>query len=205
MKSRAHIVILAGIIVTPLMAAPALKPDLAQAKVTAETVCISCHTIDGNSVAPLYPILAGQHVEYIRKQLNDFKAGKRVDNVMRPMALPLSDQDVVNLSAYFAAQKLKQRTAGDQKLAEAGEKIFRGGVTAKNIPACMSCHSPNGAGIPAQFPQLRSQHASYTEAQLQAFKKGVRNNDQENMMRDIAGRLSDDEIKAVAEYISGLR
>ena len=205
MKSSALVAVWLGIMAASLAAASNLKPDLIQGKAKVESVCITCHTVDGNSVAPIYPIVAGQHADYIQKQLQEFKAGKRVDNVMRPWALTLSDQDIANVSAYYASQKLKERTAGNRELADAGGKIYRGGIIVKNVPACMSCHGPNGAGIPSQYPQLSSQHAAYTEAQLQAFKKENRKNDPANMMQEIAMRLSDDEIKAVAEYISGLR
>ena len=205
MKSSALVTVLLGIMAAPLMAAPNLKPDLVQGKAKVEEVCVTCHTLDGNSVAPIYPIVAGQHVEYLQKQLHAFKAGRRLDNVMRPWALTLTDQDIVNVSAYYASQKLKERTASNQELADTGAKIYRGGIMEKNVPACMGCHGPSGAGIPSQYPQLSSQHATYTEAQLLAFKKASRTNDPASMMQDIAARLSDAEIKAVAEYISGLR
>lgn len=205
MKSNTLIMVLLAVIATPLAAAPKLVPDLEQAKAKVEAVCVSCHTIDGNSMAPIYPILAGQHVEYLQKQLHDFKSGKRIDNIMRPWALTLTEQDIVNVSAYYSSQTLKKRTASNQELVNAGAKIYRGGILAKNVPACMACHGPTGAGIAAQYPQLESQHATYTEAQLQSFKNGNRKNDPVSMMQEIAAKLSDDEIKAVAEYMSGLR
>jgi cytochrome c553 len=205
MKSSALVAALSLMIAAPLIAAPDLQPDLAKGKAKVEEICITCHTIDGNSVAPLYPILAGQHIQYIEKQLKDYKAGKRVNNTMGPWAMTLTDQDRINVSAYFASQTLKERTAGDQKLADDGEKIYRGGIMAKNVPACMACHGPNGAGMPSQYPQLASQHAAYTEAQLQAFKEGARSNDKDNVMQEIAVKLTNAEIKAVAEYISGLQ
>lgn len=205
MKSSMWVAVGLSMIMTIAKAAPTLQPDLTQGKKLAETVCASCHTADGNSAAPIYPILAGQHIEYLQKELHDFKLGKRVDNVMRPWALTLSDQDIVNVSAYYASQTLKQRAAGNQALVDAGEKIYRGGILGKGVPACAACHGPTGAGIPSQYPQLGSQHAGYTESQLQAFKKAARNNDPASMMQMIAAKLSDDEIKAVAEYISGLR
>jgi cytochrome c553 len=205
MKSSGLVALLLGIMAAPLIAAPNLKPDLVQGKTKVEEVCVTCHTLDGNSTSPIYPIVAGQHVEYLQKQLHDFKAGTRINNIMQPWAAILTDQDIVNVSAYYASQTLKDKTASNQELAEAGEKIYRGGIIEKNIPACMGCHGPSGAGIPSQYPQLSSQHATYTEAQLQAFKKANRANDPASMMRDIADKLSDAEIKAVAEYISGLR
>jgi cytochrome c553 len=189
----------------PFIVAVDLKPDLQQGKAKVEAVCITCHTIDGNSVAPIYPIIAGQHKAYLQKQLTDFKTGKRLDNVMRPWALTLTEQDIVNVSAYYAAQKLKLRAANNKELAQKGETIYRGGIFTKKVPACLSCHGPNGAGIPTQYPQLTSQHNTYIEAQLQSFKKDTRQNDAANVMRDIAAKLSDEEIKAVAEYIAGLR
>lgn len=205
MKSSIGVALGLGLVMALAKAAPALQPDLAQGKKLAETVCASCHTVDGNSAAPIYPIIAGQHVEYLQKQLQEFKLGKRVDNVMRPWALTLSDQDIIDVSTYYASQTLKPRAATNQELVDKGEKIYRGGILEKHVPACAACHSPTGSGIAAQYPQLGSQHAGYTEAQLQAFKKASRTNDPISMMRTIAGRLSDDEIKAVAEYISGLR
>lgn len=205
MKSSIWVAIGLSMVFTLAQAAPALQPDLSQGKTLAETVCASCHTVDGNSAAPIYPILAGQHVEYLQKELQDFKTGKRIDNVMRPWALTLSEQDIVNVSAYYASQTLKPRTAGNQVLVDAGAKIYRGGILEKQVPACAACHSPTGAGMPSQYPQIGSQHAGYTESQLQAFKKAARTNDPASMMQSIAAKLSDDEIKAVAEYISGLR
>jgi cytochrome c553 len=205
MKSSVLVTVLLGIMAMPLMAAPNLKPDLVQGKAKVAEICVTCHTLDGNSAAPIYPIVAGQHEQYIQKQLHDFKTGKRIDNVMRPWALTLTDQDIVNVSAYYASQTLKNRTASNQELVDIGEKIYRGGILERNVPACMGCHGPSGAGIPSQYPQLSSQHAIYTEAQLQSFKKASRTNDPASVMQDIAFKLSDAEIKAVAEYISGLR
>jgi cytochrome c553 len=156
------------------------------------------------------PNLAGQHPEYILRQLASFKPhgnkpAERGNAVMAGMVAPLKDDDLVHLSAYFAAQKPVQRAARDPALARLGQAIYRGGIMAKGVAACASCHAPNGAGIPAQFPRIAGQHAEYTEAQLKAFRSGERKNDPNRMMRTVAARLADGEIKAVAEYVAGLR
>lgn len=205
MKSSMLVAVLFGMMVASTQAAPTLIPDLAQGRATVEKACVTCHTIDGNSVAPIYPILAGQHVEYLQKQLRDFKTGARLNDVMQPWAMQLSDQDIVNVSAYYASQPLKQRTAGDQALANTGAKIYQGGILDKHLPACAACHGPSGDGMASQYPRLGSQHVTYTEAQLQAFKKGTRKNSPVDMMNAIAAQLTDEDIKALSEYISGLR
>lgn len=185
--------------------APA-KADPAQGQQIVSKVCAACHATDGNSAAPANPVLAGQHADYIAKQLADFKANKsRKNPVMFGMAAPLSAQDMQNLGAYFEGQKPKPRAAKDPALVKTGQQIYRGGILAKGVAACASCHGPSGAGIPAQFPRVAGQFAEYSVAQLQSFRTGDRANDPNSMMRVIAGKLSDNEIKAVAEYIAGLR
>lgn len=180
------------------------KPaNAAAAKPIAEQVCAACHGVDGNSVAAANPVLAGQHPEYLYKQLIEFKTGKRNNAIMLGMTAALSDDDMKNLAAYFSQQKLKPREAPDAKLQEAGGKIFRGGIAASKVPACMACHGPTGAGIPVEYPRLGAQHAGYIEAQMLAFKKGERANN--NVMMDIASRMTEAEIKAVSNYIAGLR
>ncbi|WP_246120768.1 c-type cytochrome [Chitinolyticbacter meiyuanensis] len=178
------------------------KGDPAKGKQIVDTVCAACHGADGNSVAAANPNLAGQHPEYIVKQLTEFKKQVRKNPVMLGMASPLSDADMKNVAAYFAAQQPKAKGASDKALIEAGKKIYRGGIAAKGVPACMACHSPNGAGIPAQFPRVAGQHNSYTEAQLKAFRSGERANN--TVMTQVAAKLSDAEIKAVSEYIQAL-
>lgn len=186
-----------------------LAADAAKGKAIAEQVCAACHGADGNSVAPVNPKLAGQHPEYLAKQLNDFtvakgaKAAARANAVMAGFAAMLAPADVANVAAYFAGQPYKPATASHKDLAEAGQKIYRGGIAAKNVPSCAGCHGPTGAGIPAQFPRIAGQFAEYTEAQLVAFRQGTRANGP--MMAEIAARMSDAEIKAVADYIAGLR
>lgn len=184
-------------------AAPTAKADPAKGKVLVEQVCAACHGADGNSVAAANPSLAGQHADYIVKQLTEFKSGARKNAIMMGMAAPLSPEDMKNVGAYFAEQKIKPREAADKKLLPEGQKIFKGGVASTKIPACMACHGPNGAGIPAQYPRLGGQHAGYIVAQMTAFRSGERANN--TVMRDIALKMTDAQIKAVAEYISGLR
>jgi len=184
-------------------AEPAGKADSADQIVA--KVCSACHTSDGNSVTPANPILAGQHAEYTAKQLANFKSGERKNPVMLGMASTLSPDDMKKLGEYFQQQKAKPRAAKDPELVKVGQQIYRGGVMAKGIAACTSCHGPNGAGIPAQSPRIAGQHAEYTTAQLMAFRSGERANDPNKMMRGVAAKLSDVEIKAVAEYIAGLR
>ena len=184
----------------------AAKADPAQAREIVTKVCAACHAADGNSTSPANPVLAGQHADYIAKQLADFKGNtERKNPVMLGMSSSLSAQDMQNLGAYFEAQKPKTRAAKDPALVKLGQQIYRGGIMAKSVAACTSCHGPNGSGMPAQFPRLASQYPEYIAAQLQSFRAGERTNDPGRMMRAIAARLSDTEIKAVSEYIAGLR
>ncbi|GMR08151.1 MAG: c-type cytochrome [Gammaproteobacteria bacterium] len=166
--------------------------------------CQGCHGTLGNSANPAWPKLAGQHEGYIAKQLRDFKNKTRVDASMASMVINLSEQDMADVGAYFASQSVKVGTV-DKKFLELGEKIYRGGLKEKGLPACMSCHGPSGAGNPAaNFPALSGQHAVYTAKTLQDFNSGKRQNDQNGMMQDIAARMSSKEIEAVANYINGL-
>ena len=162
-----------------------------------------CIRDSGNSVAAANPSLAGQHADYIVKQLTEFKSGARKNPIMMGMAAPLSPEDMKNVGAYFSEQKIKPRDAADKALLPEGKKIFKGVVASTKIPACMACHGPSGAGIPAQYPRLGGQHAGYIVAQMTAFRSGERANN--TVMRDIALKMTDAQIKAVAEYISGLR
>lgn len=167
-------------------------------------LCASCHGADGNSMVPTFPKLAGQHASYIAKQLADFKSGARKDPTMSGMAMPLSDQDMADLAAYYASQKIAIGSANAEKAA-LGKKIYLGGDSAKGISACMACHGPNGAGNPgAKYPALQGQQSMYVVKQLQDFRSGARANDPANMMSSIAAKMSDAEIEAVAEYIAGL-
>lgn len=182
----------------------AAKIDPAKAQQIVNTVCVACHGADGNSPAPANPKLAGQHAEYINKQLADFKSGGRASPVMAGMVAALSPEDMKNLAAYFSTQKLAPAAAKDKALAARGEQIYRGGIAALGVPACTGCHGPTGAGMPAQYPQLAGQHGEYLETQLKAFRNGDRANDPNKMMQMVAMKMSDKDIKAVVEYISGL-
>ncbi|MFT3858326.1 MAG: c-type cytochrome [Aquabacterium sp.] len=183
--------------------AAAAKPDVAAGEAKAMAVCAACHTADGSRGLPAYPILQGQHPEYLVKQLTEFKDGKRKNAIMNGMAATLTPEDMRNVAAFYAAKKAKDGTAKNKDLVAIGESIYRGGIAKKAVPACAGCHSPNGAGIPAQYPRLAGQNADYTKAQLVAFRQGERTNNAQ--MTSIAANLSDKEIDALADYISGLR
>lgn len=188
------------------LAQGAAKPDPAKAREIVNQVCAACHGPDGNSASPTNPHLAGQHADYITKQLADFKQNKeRKSPVMMGMTGNLSPEDIKGVASYFAQQKPKPGSARDKELAAFGQKIYRGGVGATGVPACAACHAPNGAGVPAQFPRLAGQFADYTLAQLKAFASEERANDPNRMMRTIAARMTEKEMRAVAEYIAGLR
>lgn len=191
-------------------AAPA-KPDLAKAQTTASTVCAACHGPDGNSPLPVYPSIAGMPREYVAQQLAHFKAGIRVNPIMQPIAAQLSPEEMVTLGVFYAQQRAKSIPATDAALVQAGRPLYRGGDATLGIPACASCHAPNGAGIPKNFPRLAGQHGAYTLTQLQAFKSGQRGNDREGkdangrIMGAIAAKLSEAQMRALAEYTQGLR
>ena len=195
--------VVAFISVTPAVAADFGDP--AKAQPIANQICAACHGADGNSPLPMNPSLAGQLPEYLFKQLIEFKSGNRNNAVMTGMVAALSADDMRNLAAYYAAQKPGEPAAKDKDLAAHGRKLFRGGNVVAGVAACAGCHSPNGAGIPSQYPRLAGQHPEYVVAQLKAFRAGERANDANNMMRAVAARLTDTEIAAVAEYLSGLR
>lgn len=168
-------------------------------------VCGACHGPDGNSLVPIFPNLAGQGERYLLKQLREIKDGKRVVPEMTGLLVPLSDQDLADITAYYAGQKVSA-VAADPDLAARGEALFRGGKLGQGMPACIGCHSPRGAGIPsAGFPQLSGQHAAYIKKQLTAFREGERTNDGETLvMRTIASKLSNGDIEALAAFIQGL-
>ncbi|MBL8250361.1 MAG: cytochrome c4 [Candidatus Competibacter sp.] len=167
--------------------------------------CAACHSADGNGTNPQYPKLAGQSADYLFKQLQDYKSGARANPIMLGMVAPLSPQDMEDLAAYFASQQVA-RAAADPKLAPQGEALFRGGNLSNGVAACAACHGAVGAGNPAaKFPALAAQHAEYLEVQLKAFRAMERSNDAGQMMRAIAAKMSDPEIKAVASYIQGLQ
>ncbi len=186
------------------------KGDPSKGKAIVSQVCVACHALDGNSAQPANPILAGQHAAYTAKQLANFKsqgghAPARPNNVMGSMVATLSAEDIQNLAAYFEGQQPQPRSARNPDLVKLGQAVYRGGISEKGVSACSACHGPSGAGIPVQYPRLAGQYAEYTAAQLRAFRAGTRANDANGVMRTIAAKLSDQEIAAVAEYISGLR
>jgi cytochrome c553 len=181
----------------------AAKPDLAKGSASYGQVCVACHAADGNSTTPENPKLAAQHPEYLAKQLMEFKSGKRDNAIMKGFASTLSDEDMSNISYWLADQKAKEGFATDKDLVRLGERIYRGGIADRQIAACAGCHSPNGAGIPAQYPRLAGQHATYTVNQLNAFRSGIRKNSVQ--MTGVAAKMNDREIKAVSDYIAGLR
>ena len=205
-----RVVALAALTAAALLCGEASAQGAGKAQGIAAQVCAACHAADGNSIGAANPKIAGQFPEYLDKQLRDFKAqgGKkaaRENAVMAGMVANLSDADMKGLAAYYAGQKLKPAAAADKNLALAGQKLWRGGNAASGVPACAGCHGPAGAGIPAQYPRIAGQYAEYIAAQLKAFKDGARANDPNGMMRGVAARLTDREIRAVAEYAAGLR
>ncbi len=186
----------------PAPAAKAAKPDLAKGEASFGAVCAACHGADGNSGTPAYPKLAQQHPEYLVKQLQEFKSGKRANAVMSGFASTLSDDDMRNIAFWVGSKSAKPGFAKDKELVALGEKIYRGGIADRQVPACAGCHSPNGAGLPIQYPRIGGQHAEYAAAQLTAFRDGVRKNSLQ--MNQIAAKLNDREIKALADYVAGL-
>jgi cbb3-type cytochrome c oxidase subunit III len=210
MKSALHFAfgfLIAAITATPAFAteaaAAAPKVDIAKGQAISTAVCAACHTADGSRGSPANPILAGQHPEYLVKQLMEFKSGKRNNAIMKGFATTLSDDDMRNVAAFYASKSAKPGFAKNKELVAVGERLYRGGDAGKAIPACAGCHSPNGAGIPVQYPRMAGQHADYTEAQLTSFRSGARGNNAQ--MSAIAGKMNDREIKAVADYVAGLR
>ena len=181
------------------------KPDIVKGQAIAKQVCSACHGEDGNSTSPANPKIAGQILEYHQKQLANFKANsERKSVVMLAMVANLSPADMQNVAAYYAGQKSKAGVGQSKETLALGRNIYRGGNAPTGLVACAACHGPNGAGIPAQYPRLAGQFAEYTEVQMKAFRTGERANDANKMMRSIAAKMSDDEIRAVADYIAGL-
>lgn len=179
------------------------KPDLVKGEQGYTAVCAACHGADGNSSIVANPKLSQQHPEYLIKQLQEFKDGRRNDPIMKGFAQALSDEDMRNISYWAASQKAKPGFAKDKDLVMLGERIFRGGIPDRQVAACAGCHSPNGAGIPSQYPRLSGQHADYTVKQLVEFRDGKRKNNAQ--MVGVAAKMNDREIRAVSDYIAGLR
>ncbi|MET3106344.1 cytochrome c553 [Oxalobacteraceae bacterium GrIS 2.11] len=165
--------------------------------------CISCHGDAGNSTISQNPKLAGQHAAYLSKQLENFTGPTRNNAVMTTMAKSMNADDMKNVAAYLSEQTVKPGSAKNKDLVEMGKKIYRGGIASINVASCAGCHGPNGAGIPAQYPRLAGQHQDYVVAQLTNFRTGARSNSAQ--MTAIAARMSDEEMKAVADYVAGLK
>jgi cytochrome c553 len=192
----------AGAVQAATPAAPA-KPDLAKGQKIATEVCMACHAADGSRGSPANPILAGQHPEYLAKQLAEFKSGKRKNAIMSGMVAALSDSDMRDVAHFYAGKSAKPGFAKNKATVELGQKIYRGGIADRSIPACAACHGPSGAGLPVQYPRLGGQHGDYVEAQMLAFRSGARANNAQ--MTGVAAKMNDVEIKAVSDYIAGLR
>lgn len=198
------------LLVAGSLQAQAPAPDLAKAKQIAETVCAGCHMADGNSQLPANPKLAGQHADYLYKQLREFKSVDgnkpvRENAIMGAMVAALDNADMKALAQHFSSSTLQPDAAKNLATIDQGQKIWRAGIPSKGVPACAACHGPAGAGLPAQYPRLAGQFAEYSEAQLKAFRDGVRANDPNRMMRMIAIKMTDPEMKAVSDYAAGLR
>jgi cytochrome c553 len=196
-------VLMVGSVFASDAAPKAAKPDLAKGEAIVAGVCAACHGADGNSMIPANPKLAQQHPEYILKQLQEFKSGKRANPVMMGFASQLSPEDMRNVAYFVASKQATPGFAKEKETVAIGEKIYRGGIADRQIAACAGCHGPNASGMPAQYPRLSGQHADYTVSQLTQFRDGVRKNNLQ--MTQVAAKLNDREIKAVADYIAGLR
>lgn len=196
-------VLMVGSVFAADAAPKAAKPDLAKGEAIVAGVCAACHAADGNSMTPANPKLAQQHPEYILKQLQEFKSGKRANPVMMGFAAQMSPEDMRNVAYFVASKTASPGFAKEKETVALGEKIYRGGIADRQIAACAGCHGPNGSGMPAQYPRLSGQHADYTVSQLTQFRDGIRKNNLQ--MTQVAAKLNDREIKAVADYIAGLR
>jgi cytochrome c553 len=211
MKLRCALIVAAVVSGAALAAEPLPAGDAAKGQSIATQVCSACHGQDGNSVAPVNPKLAAQIPDYLSKQLANFKPAapgkpaERVSPVMAGFAASLSPDDMRNVAAYYSAQTLKPETARNEDTIELGQRIFRAGIAEKSVAACAACHGPKGEGVPALYPALGGQFADYIDAQLKAFRSGERANDPNKTMRMTAAKMTDAEIKAVANYIAGLR
>lgn len=196
---------LAGTVVFLISASgPALAAGSAEAGQAKAIVCAACHGMDGNSLMPEWPSLAGQNEAYFVRTLQAFQSGDRKNELMTPQAAALTVQDMQDLAAFFAG-KTRQPKAADPKAVADGERLYRGGNKETGVSACIACHGPQGNGNgPAGYPALSGQHASYVASQLHRYREGLRTSDQNQMMRNSAARLTDAEIDAVASYVQGL-
>lgn len=192
-----------GLVLAVLFAGGVAAGDAAKGKGKV-AICAGCHGPDGNSPLAINPKLAGQSEKYLYKQLQEFKSGARENATMAPMVAGLSDEDMQDIAAFYA-QQTPQYAAVPDKYIELGEKLYRAGDSDRSVPACMACHGAQGNGMKAAgFPSLGGQHPDYTKAQLKAFRNGTRNNDANNVMRDIVAKMSDEQIEALSYYLVGL-
>lgn len=195
---------LAAVLLGSWLSSPAFAQGDAAAGEAKAAVCAACHGADGKAIQPSYPNLAGQHPEYLAKQLKDYRDGNRVNALMSGQATNLTDEDIQDLAAYFGAMPKIENVAADENLT-LGTNIYRGGITSAEVAACIACHGPAGEGNPAAaWPIVSGQNAQYTADQLRYFRSGERANDPASMMRGVAKRMTDEEIEAVANYVAGL-
>ncbi|HSD41799.1 MAG TPA: c-type cytochrome [Burkholderiales bacterium] len=185
-------------------AAHAQAIDKAKARSIVDRLCVACHGVDGNSPQPAHPKIAGLQPEYLLKQLRDYRKGLRKSEIMEPMVKELTEDDMASLAAYYAEQQPKPGEARDGKLAEAGRKLYNDGIPDVGLPSCSGCHYPDGIGT-ARFPRVAGQHAEYTYQQLKDFASGKRENDRGLAMQSVANRMNDQQMRAVAEYVAGMK
>ncbi len=211
MKSLLLLALIAGPTLAAVPTQATAQNDMERGRKIATEVCAACHGADGNSPTAVNPNIAGQHADYITLQLAHFKAGVRANAVMLGMATPLSADDMRAVGLYYSRQKPKGLAAKDIELVKAGQALWRGGDAATGVPACSACHSPTGAGIPKSYPRIAGQYADYTYAQLKAFRSGERGMDKDGkdangrVMHGVVKAMTDQQMKAVAEYAAGLR
>lgn len=203
MKSIATFLGAAALVTLAFSAHAQTSPDVRRGAQLYGQICVACHGADGNSPSAANPKLAQQHPEYLVKQLKEYKEGTRQNAIMSGFSAALSDQDMVDISYWLASQKGTPGFATDKDLVALGERIYRGGLADRRVPACAGCHAPSGAGIPSQYPRLSGQYAEYTLEQMKAFRSGARANNAQ--MTGIAAHMSDKELEAVSDYIAGLR
>jgi cytochrome c553 len=180
------------------------SPDAGKAKAL---TCTACHGAEGNSISALWPNIAGQNASYLQAQLMSFKDGSRMDPLMSSQAMMLSEEDIADLAVYFESLPAAAQSVADASTVDRGEALYRGGNTDTGVAACLACHGPTGRGNPAaKYPALQGQHAAYTAKQLNDYAAGTRETDgKTSIMRDIAARLSKEDIAALSSYVQGLR
>ena len=201
----AKLVATLSLVVTLGCSASAFAAGSVEAGQAKSATCMACHGMDGNSLSPEWPNLASQHPAYIERQIKAFKSGERQNDLMSPMAMIVTDEDAADLAAFFSSQKVRGGETDPAKLA-LGQRVYRAGNVQKGVMACAGCHGPTGLGNPlAGYALIQGQHSVYVANQLRAYKAGTRTTDPNQMMRNMAAQLSDEEIEAVAAYVQGLR